>query len=83
MYMCVRAVNFVFFYDFSIEFWNCPDNVIFLFLISRILDVIRRKLIQIVILSNISLHSIIGPNNISLIKKKVALSAKIVNFCYA
>ena len=32
--MCVRAIDFASFYDLSIGFWYCSDNVIFyLFLI--------------------------------------------------
>ena len=31
MCMCVRDIEFVYFYDFSIEFWNCSDSVIFVF----------------------------------------------------
>ena len=30
MYMCPRDIDFVSFYDFSIEFWNCSDSVVFL-----------------------------------------------------
>jgi hypothetical protein len=30
--MCVRDIEFTYFYDFSIECWNCSDNVIYIFL---------------------------------------------------
>jgi len=29
MYMCVRCINFASFYDFSVEFWNCSDSVVY------------------------------------------------------
>jgi Zn-dependent M28 family amino/carboxypeptidase len=29
MYLCVRGIDFVFLYDFSIAFWNCSDIVVF------------------------------------------------------
>ena len=28
MYMCLRAIDFVCFYDFPIVLWNCPDGVV-------------------------------------------------------
>ena len=31
MYMCARDIEFTYFYDFSIECWNCSDNVIYIF----------------------------------------------------
>ena len=31
MYLCVRDINFAFFYDFSIGFWNCSDRMVLLF----------------------------------------------------
>ena len=30
MYTCVRVIDFASFCDFSIGFWNCSDNVVFL-----------------------------------------------------
>ena len=30
MYMYVRDIKFAYFYDFSIEFWNCFDSLIFI-----------------------------------------------------
>jgi len=30
MYMCIRGINFAFFYDFSVRFCNCCDGVVFL-----------------------------------------------------
>jgi hypothetical protein len=30
--MCVRDIEFTYFYDFSIECWNCSDSVIYIFL---------------------------------------------------
>jgi hypothetical protein len=32
--MCVRGIEFTYFYDFSIECWNCFDSVIYIFFIS-------------------------------------------------
>jgi len=29
MYMCVKGINFSSFYNLSIGFWNCSDNVVF------------------------------------------------------
>ena len=29
--VCVGCINFAYFYDFSIGFWNCSKNVVFLF----------------------------------------------------
>jgi hypothetical protein len=29
MYLCVRGIDFVSFYDFPIGFWNCSDSVLF------------------------------------------------------
>ena len=29
--MCVRYTEFTYFYDFSIECWNCSDSVIYIF----------------------------------------------------
>jgi hypothetical protein len=29
--MCVRYIEFTYFYDFSIECWNCSDSVIYIF----------------------------------------------------
>jgi hypothetical protein len=29
--MCVRDIEFTYFYDFSIECWNCSDSVIYIF----------------------------------------------------
>ena len=37
VYMCVRCIDFAFFYDFDIWFWNSSDGVDFLFFI-QILD---------------------------------------------
>ena len=31
MYICVRDIEFTYFYDFSIECWNCSDSVIYFF----------------------------------------------------
>jgi hypothetical protein len=31
IYMCVRDIEFTYFYDFSIECWNCSDSVIYIF----------------------------------------------------
>ena len=31
--MCVRDIEFTYFYDFSIECWNCFDSVIHIFFI--------------------------------------------------
>ena len=31
--MCVRDIEFTYFYDFSIECWNCSDSVIYIFFI--------------------------------------------------
>jgi len=32
MYLCIRGINFVYFYDSSVEFFNCSDILdIFLF----------------------------------------------------
>jgi len=42
--MCVRDITLVYFYDFSIEFWNCSDSVIFF---SIILQVVKKKSIMI------------------------------------
>jgi len=33
IYMCVKGVDFAFFYDFSIWVWNCSDNLVFHFII--------------------------------------------------
>jgi hypothetical protein len=30
-HMCVRDIDFAYFYDFSSEFWNCSDDVLFVF----------------------------------------------------
>ena len=30
MYLCVRGIDFVSFYDFCIRFWDCYDSVVFL-----------------------------------------------------
>ena len=30
MYFCVKGIDFVPFYDFSIGFWNCSDSVVFI-----------------------------------------------------
>ena len=32
IYMFVRAIEFTYFYEFSIECWNCSDSVIYIFL---------------------------------------------------
>ena len=29
--MCVRDIEFTYYYDFSIECWNCSDSVIYIF----------------------------------------------------
>ena len=29
MYLCIKGINFVSFYDFDILFWNCSDSVIY------------------------------------------------------
>jgi len=31
MYLCVWGIDFAFFYDFSIECWNCMGSVVFIF----------------------------------------------------
>jgi hypothetical protein len=31
MYMCARDIEFTYFYDFSIECWNCSNSVIYIF----------------------------------------------------
>ena len=31
--MCVRDIEFTYFYDFSIECWNCSDSVVYIFFI--------------------------------------------------
>ena len=31
--MCVRDIEFTYFYDFSIECWNCSDRAIYIFFI--------------------------------------------------
>jgi hypothetical protein len=28
--MCVRGIDFVFFYNFSIDVWYCSDSVVFI-----------------------------------------------------
>jgi hypothetical protein len=33
--MCVRDIEFTYFYDFSIECWNCSDSVIYIFAIVK------------------------------------------------
>ena len=34
LYMFVKGMDFVSFYDFSIEFWNCSDSMIFFFILA-------------------------------------------------
>ena len=29
MYVCVKGIDFVYFYDYSIRFWKCSDSVVF------------------------------------------------------
>ena len=29
--MCVRDIEFTYFYDFSIECWNCSESVMYIF----------------------------------------------------
>jgi hypothetical protein len=29
--MCARDIEFTYFYDFSIECWNCSDSVVYIF----------------------------------------------------
>jgi len=31
MYLSVKDINFAYFYDFSIEFRNCSDGVVFFY----------------------------------------------------
>jgi len=31
MYLCVRGIDFVPFYEFDIGFWKCSHSVVFLF----------------------------------------------------
>jgi hypothetical protein len=31
--LCVKGIDFAFFYDFSVGFWNCSHNMFFLSLI--------------------------------------------------
>jgi hypothetical protein len=30
-YLCVRGIDFVSYYDFSIGVWNCSDSIVFFF----------------------------------------------------
>jgi hypothetical protein len=34
-YLCVRDIDFAYFYDFGIGFWNCWDSVVFLELLGQ------------------------------------------------
>jgi hypothetical protein len=44
MYMCVRGIHVVSFYDFSVGLWNCSGNVVF-FLFFLLFSYISQNLI--------------------------------------
>jgi hypothetical protein len=52
MYLCVRDIDFVCFYDFPIWFWNCSDIVVFgLFILIRWLSLIKSENVPLVLLA--------------------------------
>ena len=40
--LCARSIDFASFYDFYIGFWKCPDNVVFFFFFTSLLNNISR-----------------------------------------
>jgi hypothetical protein len=37
VYLFVKGIDLAWFYDFSIEFWNCSDFFIFFFIVTQTL----------------------------------------------
>ena len=69
--MCVRDIEFTYFYDFSIEYQNCSDRVIYIFFILFTAQE-RVRLKSLIDVLFCKLHYGFGGNRLSTLSKQVS-----------